>query len=125
VSTLTVLNWKTSPDFIHFLQFEFDFNMASPAAKKQVMTLLPLAVGDNRMTGSISNAVLHEALALWNRQPLNHYFEREGNRWRYLGANFAKSPTHLQGFQSTRYGKLRHDIKVGSYCKSPVAEVMA
>lgn len=119
---LSILNWKTSPEFLHFLQFDFDFNFASTEAKRQVMTLLPLAVGDNRMTGAISNTVLKEALLVWNRPVDSHAFIRDSGRWRYIGTNIRPSQSLAIIW---RKGKLRRSISVGSFCKSPVFEVIS
>jgi hypothetical protein len=121
---LTLLNWRTDPHFVQFLQFEFDFNFASPEARRQVMTLLPIAVGDNRMHGSIANIVLKAALDLWNRPVEHHAFRYENNRWRYIGtvAQFnSRTPIQI----ALRTGRLRRHLTVGTYCQQPSREVIA
>ncbi|HYE38177.1 hypothetical protein [Methylocaldum sp.] len=120
---LTLMNWKTDPAFVQFLQFDFDFNFASPEAKRQVMTLLPLAVGDNRMHGAIANAVLKEALDLWNRPRERHFFVRENMRWRYIGI---ERSMHLIPVKAQyRVGRLRRRLSPGSFCQQPSHEVIA
>jgi len=123
IQPLTLMNWRTSEDFLQFLQFDFDFNYASPEAKRQVMTLLPLAVGDNRMHGAIANAVLKEALDLWNRPREEHLFYKDRGRWRYLGTSSTMHSFPIAA--SWRTGRLRRRLSPGVFCQQPSHEVIA
>lgn len=127
--TVTLLNWKTSEDFLHFLQFDFDFNLASSSAKRRVMTLLPLAVGESRMSGAIANTVLEEALHAFNRPVMKHLFQlTEKNihdrapRWRYLTSVSVESQVNPSVFTIVT-GRLRRALLPGAFCAKPSREV--
>lgn len=123
IEPVTLTNWHRNESFVHFLQFEFDLHSSPAKVKREVLTLLPLAVGDQRMYGSIAGTVLREAIRMWNQPLLWHVFTLDelSKRWRYVGGFIARP--YEQRFPHF-FGRLRHPIKPGSFCKKPAAELM-
>lgn len=118
-------NWRSHEEFLEFLRFEFSFEDASPQAKHQVMTLLPIALAEDRFVGAIKTTILTEALRAFNRPSLYHYFSTTANRWRYFGS--AESPTLRvigeNGF-TVVFGRLKRDLTIGAFCDPPHQELI-
>lgn len=118
-------NWRTHPEFLEFLRFEFSFEDASPQAKHQVMTLLPVALAEDRFVGAIKTTLLSEALRAFNRPPLYHYFNISGERWRFVGS--AETPTLRvvgENGLTVVFGRLKRDLTIGAFCNPPHQEMM-
>lgn len=127
-TTLTVNhnNWRTHEDFLHFLRFDFSLADTTPAVRHQVLTLIPLAVSEERLVGAIKETVLKAAIEAFNTPPLIHVFRREKDRWRYITAfPVTHQFEHLYNTFTFRKGRLKRKLSEGSYCRSPSLEVMA
>jgi hypothetical protein len=124
--SVNIHNWRSVPEFVDFLSFDFDLDHASPDVRQRIITLLPAAVGEGRLSGAIINAVLQEAIRAWNRPPALHGFLRRDRRWRYLGA--ATSSSDLARIQTAAtqlvYGRLKRNLAPGTFCSQPSFEVI-
>jgi hypothetical protein len=122
------LNWRSNEEFLHFLRFDFSLTDAPAEVRHQVLTLIPLAVAEERLVGAIKETVLKAAITAWNKPEQIHMFLNEGDRWRYL-SSFALThapSTTAKTVHSIHFiiGKLKRSLNEGSYCRAPQEEVI-
>jgi len=119
-------NWRENEEFLDFLTLEFDFKDASPASRQHVLTLIPIAVAENRLLGSVTEIVLREAIEAWNRPPRHHHFTESDGKWKYIGATEegVRIAPHLDNTSFfTSFGIAKRVMQPGAYCRSPREEI--
>lgn len=111
-------NWKQNEVFLQYLRFQYS---PSRDAADAAMKLLPMAVAESRMLGSLQNLLLREAFELFNRPAQRHHFafNAERQRWQYMGTHTIPKNNII-----VVIGKLVRNLRPGQFTLVPQLEII-